>query len=136
MRPTRGQHRQAATTVEFALVSLVFFTIVLGIIELGRGLMVDYLLRHTARQACRVAVPAGRSNTDVQAEVDAALKRNGLPDTEATVKVNGTVADVGTAKSGDLITVEVSLPLGQVTWVPGSHYLGGSLGGTYSLRRE
>src|SRR4051812_8245992 len=97
MRPRTGRGRPAATTVEFALVSMVFLSIVLGIIEVGRGLMVDYLLRHTARQACRVAVPAGRSNTDVQAEVDAALTRNGLPDTDATVKVNGVVADVGTA---------------------------------------
>jgi Flp pilus assembly protein TadG len=132
----RGTPRRAATTVEFAVVSVVFFLFILATFELGRGLMVDYQLRQSARQACRVGVPAGRTNADVQAEVHAALKRNGLPQTDGVIKVNGVVADVSSAASGDKITVDVILPLTQVTWVPFAHYLPTNLGGTYSLRRE
>jgi Flp pilus assembly protein TadG len=136
MRTLSGRNRRAATSVEFAVVSVVFFLFILGVIELARGLMVDFQLRHVARQACRVAVPAGRSNSDVQNEVNAALQRNNLPQANAVIKVNGAAGDVGSAQSNDRITVDVSLPLSQVSWVPCARYLPLTLGGTYSLRRE
>ena len=135
-RPELKTPRRAASSVEFAVVSLAFFTLLLGMIELGRGLMVDYLLRNAARQACRVGVPSGRTTSDIQTQLNSSLAKSGLPQTTAVVKVNGTVADASTAQSGDRISVDVTLSLGQISWLPGSRYLSANLGGTYALRRE
>ncbi len=135
-RSRKATCRPAATAVEFALVSLVFFTLILAAVELGRGLMTNYLLITTARQACRSAVPTGRTSADVQSAANDALQRAGLPATTVVVLVNGVQADAAAAGSGDLITVSLTLPISQVSWVPGTRYLSGSLGGSYSLRRE
>jgi Flp pilus assembly protein TadG len=128
--------RRGATSVEFAVVSLIFFTFILATVELGRGLMVSSQLANTARRACRTAVPAGRSNNDIQTTANTALQQSGLPATNVVVLVNGVQADASTAQSGDRITVNVTLPVSQVSWIPGSRYLSGNLAGTYSLRRE
>jgi hypothetical protein len=53
-----------------------------------------------------------------------------------TVQVNGVVADASTAKSNDDITVIVSAPVDNLTWVPVSKYLHGSISGQYTLRKE
>jgi Flp pilus assembly protein TadG len=115
---------------------MVFFIFVFAIVELGRGLMINYLLINTARQACRVGVPAGRSTANIQSAATTALQRSGLPQATVTVLVNGAAADANTAQSGDQITVSVTTPLSQVTWMPGTRYLPATLGGSYSLRRE
>jgi Flp pilus assembly protein TadG len=132
----KSARRRAATAVEFAVVGLVFFTLILAAVELGRGLMADYLLTTTARQACRVGVPAGRSNANIQDQVTTSLQNAKLPPANVTILVNGQAIDASTAKSGDWITVSVTLPVSQVTWVPGTRYLSGNLGGSYTLRRE
>ena len=67
---------------------------------------------------------------------NAALQRAGLPQTNVTVLVNGAAADASTAQSGDQITVTVTLPVSQVSWLPGTRFLNANLGGSYSLRRE
>src|SRR5579884_3784762 len=45
--------RRGATAVEFALVAPVFFMFILGLIELGRGMMVQSLLENAARAGVR-----------------------------------------------------------------------------------
>ena len=52
--------------VEFAIIAPVFFVFVLGLVELGRGLMVQHLLTNAARQGCRLGVIEGKTYTDIQ----------------------------------------------------------------------
>ncbi len=134
--PGKQARRRGAAAVEFAVVGMIFFVFVLATIELGRGLMVNYLLINAARQACRAGVPSGRSTANIQSAADTALQRSGLAQATVTVLVNGASADASTAQSGDRITVSVTTPLSQVSWVPGTRYLPTTLGGSYSLRRE
>jgi hypothetical protein len=98
--------------------------------------MVDHLLKNAARQACREGVPPGRSTADIEAAADAARKRSSLPEASVVVKVNGKRGEASAARSGDRITVAVTVPVSSVSWVPGTRYLPPTLGGSYTLRRE
>lgn len=132
----RFGQRQGATAVEFAVAISVFVIMVLGIVEIGRGFMVTHLLANAARNGCRTAILASSSNTDVNNAVNTTLTNEGLSGTTTTIKVNGTVADVSTAQSGDQITVVVTMPASKATWLPGAGYLVGTLSGEFALRRE
>jgi Flp pilus assembly protein TadG len=133
LRPGR---RPGAAALEFAVVGAVFFLVVLGIFELGRLLMVQHLLTNAARQGCRVGVLQGKSTSQSKAEAVNALTAQGIQGETASVEVNDGSADASTAKSGDEITVIVTVPARSVTWVPGASYLPANLTGRYTLRRE
>lgn len=124
------------TTVEFAVVVPVFFLFVFGIIEIGRGLMVTHLLTNAARAGCREGVLEKKSTADITAAVNAVLNGQGLSGTSISVTVNDKSADASTAVSQDEITVVVTVPVANVTWLPGGGYLNGKLTGQYNLRRE
>lgn len=51
-----GRHQRGATAVEFAIVAMLFFTIVLGIMEFGRVLYVWNTVQEVTRRAAREAV--------------------------------------------------------------------------------
>jgi Flp pilus assembly protein TadG len=128
--------RRGAQAVEFAVIASVMFVFVLGLIEVGRGIMVQHLLTNAARQGCRVGSIEGKSNSDVAAAVINALSGQNINAQVLTVQVNDGSADVATAKPGDEVTVLVSIPVGSVSWVPGTNFLSGSITGRYTLRRE
>jgi Flp pilus assembly protein TadG len=133
--PTRRRRRGAAA-VEFAAVAVVFFTLILALFELGRGLMCDYILANAAREACRAGVvPSATTDTITQA-ANTSLSGSKLSGATVTVQVNGTSADASTAQTGDRITVKITVPVASVTWVPLTRYLSGSLTGQYTLKRE
>lgn len=128
--------RQGATAVEFSVAISIFILLVLGIVEIGRGFMVTHLLANAARNGCRTGVLASSSNSDVTTAVNNTLASEGLGGATTTIKVNGVVADVSTAQSGDQITVVVSMTAAQATWLPGAKILTGNLSGEFALRRE
>jgi Flp pilus assembly protein TadG len=109
---------------------------VIGFIELGRGLMVQHLLTNAARQGCRTGVIEGKSTADIQTAAKNVLTAQGMSSEGVNVQVNDASADASTANAGDEITVYVSIPVANFTWVPGGRYLSGSLMGQYTLRRE
>jgi Flp pilus assembly protein TadG len=122
--------------VEFAVVGLVFFPLVLGIIEIGRGMMIVHVLTAVAARGCRTAVLEGNGTTQVDSAVTAALANAGVTGQTTTIYVNNAVADPGTANAGDEITVNVSVPVSQITWVPGGNYLQGNIVAQYTLTKE
>ncbi len=128
--------RRGAATVEFALIAPVLFAVVLGMIEIGRGLMTVHLLTNAARAGCRTGVIEGKATSDINTAVTTILSAQGISSEGVTVDVNDNVADASTAQAGDEITVVVSIPVSKITWVPGGSYLSGSLSGQYTLRRE
>jgi Flp pilus assembly protein TadG len=109
---------------------------VLGIIEFGRGFMVQHVLTAAARQGCRTAILPGKSTAAVQAVISNALTGAGVKGATASVLVNGAPVNASSAQSNDQITVSISVPVSSVTWVPVGRYLTGTLNGQASLRRE
>ena len=128
--------RRAAAAVEFAMVASVFFVLILGLFELGRGLMVQHLMTNAARQGCRVAVIEGKSSSDVSTAVLNVLTPEGISGDTVTVQVDDAAANASTANPGDEISVTVSIPASTVSWVPKSQFLFGTISGKYTLRRE
>jgi Flp pilus assembly protein TadG len=128
--------RRAVTSVEFAVIAPVFFVLVLGMIELGRGMMVRHLLANAARQGCRAGIIEGKGNSDITAAVASALSPIGISSETVTVQVNDGSSDALDAPAFNELTVTVSVPVSAVTWLPGGRFLTGNLSAQYTLRKE
>ena len=134
--PARSGRRSAASTVEFAVVASILFPMVLGIIEIGRGLMVIHVLTAASCHGCRAAIVEGRTQSDVTAAVQQVLGGAGVNGATTTVQVNNVTADPATAKAGDVITVIVSVPIANISWGPVTHYLKHTRSAQFTLTRE
>lgn len=132
------KRRRGSSAVEFALVAPTMFLMVLGIIELGRGLMVAQLLTHAAREGCRQAVTGNYTSAQIQTNVTNALTGLGIGGGSVSVAVNDNTGTALTSAtpSGSEITVSASVPVGQVTWVPGGVFLKNNLTGEFTMRKE
>ena len=113
MRLTMGKKRRArrgAAAVEFAFAAPILFLFVFAIFEFGRAFMVIDLLADAARVGCREGAVLGKSTSGITSDVQSQLQGEGITGATVTVEVNGVVADSSTAKSGDAISVSVSVP--------------------------
>jgi Flp pilus assembly protein TadG len=131
-----NRRRKAASAVEFAFVAPIFFLLILGLIELSRGIMVKHMLMNAARQGCRVGVLEGKGNSDIQAAAASTLTPIGISSESVVVQVNDGVGDALNASADSEVTVIVSVPVSAVTWVPGGMYLSGTLSGQFTMRKE
>lgn len=135
--PRRFARRTGAAAVEFAFVAPVFLSIVFGIVEFGRAMMVLELLGNAARNGGRVGVLDQKDNAAILQMVSDSLVSTGVTGTTTQIYVNGAAVNASTARSGDLITVTVSVPFNTVSWLPVGQYLGGqTLASTIIMRRE
>lgn len=139
-RPHRDE-RRGASVVEMALIAPVFFAVVLGIIEFGRGMMVSQLVTNAAREGARMASIAGNSNADVEQAVTDFLQETadvGAGDVTVTISVDNADADdeVGNASRGDACTVRVAVPFEAVQYTVGDYLTGANLVGQAVMRRE
>lgn len=130
----RPHHRRlGAAAVEFAVVVPVFFLLVFGMIEFGRMVMVQQVLTNASREGCREGILDGATNSSVQSTVNNYL--SGANINGATITV--TPSDPGSAGAGDSVTVQVSVPYDNVSWMPGALFLGGkTLSASTVMRRE
>lgn len=116
LRPLSSE-RRAASVVELALLSPFLVSLFLGMFEISRGILVKESLSNAANRAARVASIPGRSNTDVIPAITEVMTAAGLSGCTSTIRVNGAVADVSTAKKGDRVSVQVSVPVSNVYWL-------------------
>jgi Flp pilus assembly protein TadG len=114
--------RRGAAAVEFAVVAPLLFLLILGIIEIGRMMMVQQVVTNAAREGCRKAVLAGATEDQVYAVIDNYLTGSGISGHTRAVSPSLTGATMGEAVT---VTVRVSydnvtwLPLGAVQWMKG-----------------
>ncbi|MDB5347294.1 MAG: TadE family protein [Schlesneria sp.] len=134
--PLRSSRRNGASTVEMALISPVLFAIVFGLFEIAYGYMVHHLIQDAARQGCRVAVCYGESNTDVNSKINSLLQAEQISGSTTKIMVNSSVADVASAKSGDQITVQITIPASKVSFFPATGYLRGQLTALCTMRHQ
>jgi Flp pilus assembly protein TadG len=113
----RPPRRAAKAVVEFALLLPFFAALIVGMLEMGRAIIVKEILSDAAQKGCRTGALAGKSNTDVTADVNNILSTDkNISGTTTTILVNGQAADVGSATTGDQISVKVSVPFANATW--------------------
>ena len=116
-RPRLSSSRRAAVAVEFALVLPFLMILVIGMFELGRGIMVKEFLSDASQKGCRTGVLPGKTNADITNDVADIMKDSNVTGYSVTVLVNGVAGDVTTAQRFDKVSVKVSVPTSQVFWV-------------------
>ncbi len=124
--------RRGAAVVEFAVVAPIFLLLVLGMIEFGRVLMVQQMLINASREGARVAVLDGATTGDVESTVDDYLDGSSISAANVTV----TPDPPSNAGFGDPVTVRVTLPFDQVSWLPSPMYLSGYMITAESVMRR
>jgi len=125
--------RRGAAVVEFAVVAPVFITMVFGMIEYGRMVMVQQMLTNASREGARVGVLDGTTTSEVQSAVTTYLSNAGVTGTTVTVTPN----PPSSAGYGAPVTVTVTVPFSQVSWLPTPMFLSGkTLTATSVMRRE
>jgi Flp pilus assembly protein TadG len=113
--------RRGAAAVEFALVAPLFFTVILGIIEFGRMLMVQEILVNAAREGARAAVVPAETDSQVTTVVTNYMTAAGISGYTETL----TPALSTNPTSGTALTVTVSVPCSTVSWLGGSTWFSG-----------
>ncbi len=111
VRKTAG--RRGAAAVEFAFIAPLLFLLILGIIEVGRMMMVQQVVTNAAREGCRKAVLAGATESQVYTTIDNYLTGSGISGQTRSISpsLSGTAV-------GDAVTVKVSVDYDNVTWLP------------------
>jgi len=119
--------------VEFAVVAPVFILLVFGMIEYGRMLMVQQVLTNASREGARRAVLDGTLTSDVEAVINEYLASGSVSGASISV----TPDPPSSAGFGEPVTVAISVPFDQVSWLPSPMFLGGKqLSSTTVMRRE
>ena len=121
MRASRPRYRRGVAAVEFAIVSPFLILLIFGIIEFGRAIMVQQVLTSASREGARRAVLEEATASEVTTVVSDYLTNCSIAG--ATVTVSPT--PLTSAGFGDPVTVTVSVPYDQVSWIP-PWFLGGT----------
>lgn len=110
---------------ETALVLPIFFMLVLGVIEFSSLGLTSQLLTSAAHSACRVAVINNHTQAEVLSTAQSILQGGGIRSSSYTLVTFP--SDVTTARLGEPVTVTISVPFKQVSWISSSFFLGSTI---------
>jgi Flp pilus assembly protein TadG len=115
------------------------FTLILATFEFGRTFMVMELLTEGARVGCRKAIIEGTTSQQIKDAVVNYLAGVGITGDTAGVIVNG--APINTVEAANQpaytdMTIQVTVPVKSVSWVPNPVFTSGNLSGQFTMRRE
>lgn len=141
----KTKKRHGAALVEAAIVLPILFTIILGVVEFGRGMMVGQMTVTAARMGARRSIIDGSTNADVEEKVQEFLGNStGVAPGDVEVEIaitpdpaNTTVGnEVANAEVGDMVSVTVRVPFDKVSWINGMFLSGTKLTGSAVMRHE
>lgn len=113
-RRTQVADRCGACVVEFAFVAPIMILLTMGMMEMGRVVMVKQLMVNASREGARLAVLPVVTAAEVEAVVQDELTRsNVLGATITIIPENFEAAAAGTS-----ITVQIEIDAADVSWVP------------------
>ena len=150
-RTAHTARRRGAATVEFAVIIPVLLLFILGIIEIGRLVMVAQIDTNAAREAARYAAQGGASTATIDTYTRNYLTAAGINGAAAgtgsavTITVesqaNGTwttTTDPSTLPAGTPIRVTVSSNFNQQSWLPSRFFVGNNtqVQGVAIMRKE
>ncbi len=129
--------RRGAAVVEFAVVSPLLVLLLLGMIEVGRAMMIGEVTAGAARVGARAAVITGATNTGIANTVSSYLQAGGVRGAATTISVNGAAGvDLSAAKTGDAIQVTVQAPMEANSWVSSTFFDSKCISGTATFVKE
>ena len=127
--------RLGAAAVEFAIVAPIFFLMIFGMVEFGRMVMVQQIITNASREGARMAVLDGATTTEVTTSITTYLSNASINNVTPTVTI--APDPPSSASYGAPVTVSVSVPFNQVSWLPSPMFLGGkTLSASTVMRRE
>ena len=131
-RRGKMRHRCGAAAVEFAIVAPIFILLIIGLIELGRGFMVQQILTNASRVGARRAVTLNATESVVTDEVTGYAANVSVSNVTVNVTPNP-----ATAAPGSEITVTATVNYNDVSWLAASWFLGGgTLTASSVMRKE
>ena len=125
------RRRKGAAVVEFAIVAPFLFLIIFGIIEFGRLFMVQQILTNASREGARRAILESSTEAEVKTLVNDYLTSTSVSGATVTV----TPTNLGSLGMGDAVTVSISVPYEDVSWVSSPWLLGGRTLSAQSIMR-
>jgi Flp pilus assembly protein TadG len=135
----KGSKRTGTAVVEFAFVAPILAMVIMGMLELTRGIMVKVSLSNAARAGCRAGVKYQTTgNADIIQLCKDVMAYDGFdstkfnPNTIGSVSItvtdsNGNIVNANStypngesleAPPGSFVSVQVSIPVSSTTWVP------------------
>ena len=125
------RQRQGGTLVEFAIVVPFLILVLLGMMEFGRILTIQQNLTTAAREGAREATLPGATEDSVASVVNDYT--NQMPTQNLQVTISPDLED---AKSGEVITVNVTAAANSMTGF-GNRWFGGmGLSASAAMRKE
>lgn len=118
-RHSERPRRHGAALVEFAVIAPLLFMLVFGMIEFGRLMMVEQILTNASREGARRGILEAATSAEVQTVVEDYLKNTSISGATVTVSPSS-LSHVG---FGEPVTVTVSVPYNQVSWLPAPWFL-------------
>ena len=122
--------------MEMAMVCPVLFMIVFGLIEVSLGYMAHHLIQDASRQGCRAGICRGQTNTTVLARINNLLAAERITGANTTILINNAPGDLATARTGDNVSVRITLDASNVTFLPATGYLKGEFSATCTMRHD
>src|SRR5689334_14468573 len=92
--------RRGTAAMELALLAPFLFFLALGLIEMGRAMMVKVALANAARKGCRTGIRADKSSSDITSEVKNIMTDNGYDTTKFNPPSIGFITITVTDPSG------------------------------------
>jgi Flp pilus assembly protein TadG len=144
-RTHKHDKRRGAVLVEMAIILPVFLTVVLGIIEFGRAMMVSQLITNAAREGARDAILPDSTNADVENTIADFLETSaGIAPGDITVTItvdpapgNDDPLDVlANSNQRDQCTVRIEVPFNRVSYITPKHLISNNLVGYASMQHE
>ncbi len=126
-------NRRGAVVVEFVVAAPVVLTLVCGWLDYERSVEAQRCVEAAAREGAEVAAGEGATAARVAATVAARLSRAELRSPVVTVDPDLSYS----SDCGAPVTVTVSVPFSQVSWLPSPMFLSGkTLTASTVMRRE
>ena len=148
MKRARRNRRKGAAAVELAVCLVPLMTIVMGIIECGRLMMVQEIANNAAREGARLSALSGSTmgtststgSSEVNYRVLSYLTGAGLPTDSVTITITDLdttgVTDLPQANVGDRIQVQASMPYSSVALCPPWFFRSATVTATSIMRKE
>lgn len=126
--PVPQPARRGVAAVEFALVVPVLLVMMLGMIEMVGAIFARTIVIAAARRGCETATKPLSSNATVIFAVNDVISSNNISSSSATttIRVNGVVKNVSTAKQNDRISVTVSIPYSNMELISSNLFIDSS----------
>jgi Flp pilus assembly protein TadG len=126
--------RRGVAVVEFAIVAPLFFLLILGMVEIGRMVMVQQIITNASREGARIAILDGTTTTEVKNKVKAYLTAANIKGADEPVVSPDPPTGAG---YGQPVTVTVSIDANKITLVPLPKFSSGKkLQASTVMRRE